>query len=343
MNQFSTIFVLMILLQGNVFAQDTPAPLSRYEYSAPSMGSMLDIVVYAKDQQQAQACIDAGLNEVDRLSQILSNYDQSSEISQLCRSPINTPTPLSFDLGQVLQESLRWNKISNGKFDISVGRLTQLWRRCRKLRILPSEVERREALSQRKATYVAVEIDGSKVWHASFPTDGIVLDLSGIATGYILDRMLEKMTSVGPESILINAGGDIRVGKAPPEKIGWRIDVAGLGKESPALMTYWLEDGAVTTSGDLFQYVEIDGRRYSHLIDPDSGSPIERRQSVTVFASRAIDADAGATALAVLGMDEGSLVFPNLPLLRALVLQMDADGRDEAETVRLRVLENAAR
>jgi thiamine biosynthesis lipoprotein len=162
----------------------------------------------------------------------------------------------------------------------------------------------------------------------SLKSSGMRLDVSGLATGYIIDRMFEAMVATGTESILINAGGDIRVGKAPPGRDGWRVDVAGLGLNAPLFSTYLVSNCAVTTSGDLYQYVEIDGRRFSHFIDPFSGSPIERRQSVTAFAATALDADAGATALAVMGMELGAEQFPKLPLGKAIFMQFDKETND---------------
>jgi thiamine biosynthesis lipoprotein len=162
----------------------------------------------------------------------------------------------------------------------------------------------------------------------SLKSPGLRLDVSGLATGYIIDRMFEAMVATGTESILINAGGDIRVGKAPPGRDGWRVDVAGLGLNAPLFATHLVSNCAVTTSGDLYQYVEIDGRRYSHFIDPFSGSPIERRQSVTAFAATALDADAGATALAVMGMELGAEQFPKLPLGKAIFMQVDKETND---------------
>jgi len=150
----------------------------------------------------------------------------------------------------------------------------------------------------------------------------MVLDLSGIAVGYIVDAAFEKMRAAGARSLLINAGGDIRVGDPPPGAEGWRIAVAGLGKESPPLSMLQIQNCAVTTSGDLNQYVEIDGRRYSHFIDPQSGTPIERRQSVTVIAQKTVDADAGATALAVLGMVRASELFDEMPITSAVLVEL---------------------
>ena len=102
------------------------------------MGSNVDFVVYAASQSEAKAAIDAGLAEIERLSNILSNYDPGSEISKLCSNPKGVWAPVSPDLAAVLQHSRRWHQLSEGKFDITVGPLTQLWRAHRKKKQLPS-------------------------------------------------------------------------------------------------------------------------------------------------------------------------------------------------------------
>ena len=326
-------FLLALIGSKIAYSQTT---LSRFELSQPSMGSMLDLVIYAPDEQRAKQSMDAGLMELDRLSLILSNYDANSEISLLGKKAFHEPIAVSRDLQLVLQESRRWHALSVGRFDITIGPLSQLWRTSRKKKELPApdQIE----LARKACGWDQVQLipdprqvdsnDTSMQQKVSLRSEGLRLDVSGLATGYIIDRMFEAMTAKGTESILINAGGDIRVGKAPPGRDGWRVDVAGLGLNTPLFATYLVSDCAVTTSGDLYQYVEIDGRRFSHFIDPFSGSPIERRQSVTAFAATALDADAGATALAVMGMELGSEQFHRLPLGKAIVMQVDKETND---------------
>jgi FAD:protein FMN transferase len=306
----------------------------RFEISIPSMGSHLDMVVYAPNQQTAQKVMEAGLDEVERLVAVLSNYHPNSEISRLCASPPNQRFEVSEDLARVIMHSRRWHAWSNGKFDITVGPLTQLWRNSRKRKELPGDSEIAEA--KLRCGWDAVETgfeQGDAPKWILLREPGMILDLSGIAVGYIVDRAFEKMVNLGPFPIMINAGGDIRVGQPPVGKEGWKITVSGLGKDSPPIANLILKDCAVTTSGDLVQFVEIDGRRYSHFIDPDLGAPIERRQSVTAIATTTVDADAGATALAVLGMDQAMESFDAMPVLEAIAIEA---AKESGQPIRMR-------
>ena len=250
---------------SNAWAQ--PPKLLRFEASSPAMGSLVDMVVYAESESKAKLAIDAGFAEIARLTSVLSNYDDSSEIAKLCTAPVGQWNSISADLTGVLKQSQKWHALSDGSFDITVGPLTKLWRDCRKKKQLPSHFEI-DAAKQR-CGWESVSFDTSS--NVSLLKPGMLLDLSGIAVGYIVDGAFEKMVASGPVCVLVNAGGDIRVGDAPPGSEGWRVTIAGLGKTSPPLAMLRLKNCAVTTSGDLNQYLEIDGRRYSHFIDPKTG------------------------------------------------------------------------
>jgi len=138
--------------------------------------------------------------------------------------------------------------------------------------------------------------------------------------------MMEGLVANGIQSALIDAGGDVLVSDPPPKRNGWSINVAGISKKAPPLLRLTLRNCAVTTSGDLYQSAEIEGRRYSHLFDPTRGTPVEGRQSVTVIAKHAIDADAGATALAILGADASYDHWPSLPLDQAIFITQQHDS-----------------
>ncbi len=330
-------FLGVSLLPKSLWGQaDSSEGLDRYEWTAPSMGTSLEMIVYARDEAQARRAMDSGWDEIERLSKIVSNYDDQSEISQVCAKAYDNPLPISSELATLLRESRRWHRVSEGAFDITLGPLTRLWRQARKTQQLPSdrEIERARGCcgwdavlitDSKESLPATIELTKPHMW----------LDLSGIATGFILDRVFDKMVEAGTDRILINVGGDIRVGKAPPGAMGWRVQVAGLSKRSPPLAILELHDCAITSSGDLFQFVEIGGRRYSHFIDPVQGTPIERRQCVTAIAPTTIDADAGATAMAILGGTKGAALFDGMPLTTTFVMQSDLHESSPAHYLRI--------
>jgi FAD:protein FMN transferase len=326
-----SISLVLVLACFVPFASGQAPELLRFEYSAPAMGSRIDFIVYSDRESKAKFAIESGMAEVERLTLLLSNYDSTSEISRVCEAPVGQWTAMSHDLATVLTQSRRWHILSDGSFDVTVGPLTSLWRASRKTKKLPglSEIEN----AKQRCGWTSVVWDSDS--NVSLLKAQMQLDLSGIAVGYIVDMAFEKMVASGTPIVLINAGGDIRVGAAPPGSEGWRVTVAGLGKTSPPLAMLRLRNCAITTSGDLNQFVEIDGHRYSHFIDPHSGNPIERRQSVTALAKTTLDADAGATALAVLGMHRASELFGQLPLIEAILVE---SSPNEIDAIKLRRL-----
>ncbi len=301
--------------------------MDRYEYSTPTMGTILKLVVYAQDEHEAQSWIDICLAEIERLMPILNNYTSKSEIS-LLNARCGVSTIVSEDLYQVLEHSHRWYELSGGAFDITCGAVFQLWKQARKSLQVPSELQQREARESSGWQHVKLRksksADGqTDTYQVTVDQPGLVLDVSGVATGYIIDAAIDKMTRAGGKSFLIDIGGDIRLGDAPEGKSGWVVQIGGLGKASPPIMQLSLANCSLTTSGDRNQSTLIDGVSYSHLVDPRKGQPLLGHQSCTAISSKATDADAAATTLSVMGMRDSSTFFDRLGIDQAILLFSD--------------------
>jgi thiamine biosynthesis lipoprotein len=291
------------------------------------MGTNLKLVVYAQDQQEAQNWIDICLEEIERLMPILNNYSPKSEISSL-NARCGVSTIVSEDLFKVIEHSHRWYEFSEGAFDITCGAIFQLWKQSRKSLRVPSQSQQRDAIESSGWQYVEWTKNNSTVglpttYQVTVTRPGLVLDVSGIATGYIIDSAIDRMTQAGCKSFLIDIGGDIRLGDAPEGKSGWIVQIGGLGKDSPPIMQLSLANCSLTTSGDRNQSVLIDGVSYSHLIDPRKALPLSCHQSCTAICAKAIDADAAATTLSVLGMRDSSKFFDRLGVDQAILLFSD--------------------
>ena len=304
--------------------------MERFEYSTPTMGTILKFVVIAPTQTIAERWIDVGLSEIERLIPIFNNYSPASEISKL-NARCGTRTEISADLYRAIEHSRRWHELSSGVFDITCGALFELWKQARGNRRLPAKVERKEALERSGWNYVeCTATQDPEAPDARFfltvHRQGLVLDLSGIATGYIIDSLADRMILAGCKAFLIDIGGDIRLGESPLGKEGWRVQVAGLEKSDPAIMELSLANCSLTTSGDRNQSLVLDGVTYSHLIDPRTGEPLTNHQSCTAIASTTIDADAAATALSVLGRAASSQRFETLPIDQAVLLYSELES-----------------
>jgi thiamine biosynthesis lipoprotein len=293
--------------------------LARFTFTEPHMGTVIKIVLYAPDEPAANRSAKAGFQRIATLDAIMSDYRASSELMQLCQRAGGEPVHVSEPLFYVLARAQEVSRLSDGAFDVTVGPIVRLWRRARKTQQLPSS----EKLAQARALvgYQNVRLD-DKARTVQLLKPGMQLDLGGIAKGYAADEALRVLQQHGITHALVAAGGDIAVSGPPPDAEGWTIGIASLEDPSQKPSQYLLlHDAAVSTSGDAEQYVEIDGKRYSHIVDPKTGIGLIGRQSVTVVARHGIMADSLTKVVSVLGPERGLAIIDGVPGVSALVVR----------------------
>ena len=256
------------------------------------MGTPWSVTVYAADTVFARRMVDSAYARVEQIEQSMSDYRADSEINRLTRLPKRRWRAVSEDLARVMTFSLGLARWSDGAFDPTVGPLSRLWRRAFRQRIFPEE-DKIEA-ARRLVDYRRVRLHPSK--GIRFRRDSLRLDLGGVAKGYALDAAAGVLRSSGLTAFLIDGGGDLVLGDAPPGRSGWRV-----ATPSGPIDTCRV---AIATSGSSYRYLEHDGNRYSHLIDPRTGLGIIDPRSVTVMASTGMEADGLASAASVLGEKE---------------------------------------
>ncbi len=312
------------------------AEWERFEFSDKKMGVPARIILHAPDAETANVAANAVWKRFDELNAALSDYDSESEIVRVCRDSgkSGAPVAISADLRRTLEESRRFCVLTGGAFDATVGPVVKLWRRSRYFNERPPE----KILDAAKKT---VGLDGWKLTEAGVETaPGVRFDVGGIAKGFALDEALKTLRTFGIESALVDLGGDLRLGDAPPGKDGWTIGIAGLVKDGEPAFYRTLANVGIASSGDANRYLELDGVRYSHIIDPRTGEPLTRRCVATVIAADATAADALASAVCVLGLDETPKLLERLKKVDAK--EAGADGRFATlETILYRVKNDA--
>ncbi|MCA9174357.1 MAG: FAD:protein FMN transferase [Planctomycetales bacterium] len=325
---------LALLVISNEFNAPSAAradePLLRFQQSQPHMGTRFVFTLYAANAQQAGKALSAVARRIEAIEQRMSDYRPDSEIRRLGHRaaawpPAETPQeplptqPISDELRTVLTESRRVGERSCGAFDISIAPLSELWRISRRTGAMPDPAAHRRAR----------ECVGPSHW--SLTPGGVVMnpgvrfDLGGIAKGYALDESIRVLREHGIQSALVDGGGDLAASDPPPGRDAWRIGVAPLQADGRPEWVLALARAAVATSGDAWQFVTIDGRRYSHVIDPQTGWGVEGRHSATVYAPTGIAADAWASALCVLGPQRGIKLLQTEPGAEAIVTTL-VDG-----------------
>jgi thiamine biosynthesis lipoprotein len=275
--------------------------LSRFSLTEPHMGTRFQIIVYAPDKEAARKAATDAFARIAALNATMSDYDKTSELMRLCARAGGPPVPVSADLFFVLSRAQEVSRQSGGAFDVTVGPVVKLWRKARKLRKLPDADRLAEARALVDWHNIRLD-DRQRTVQLLKP--GMQLDLGGIAKGYAADEALAVLKKHGLDRALVAAGGDIAVNGPPPGAEGWKIAIATLPgeKDSGRLV---LHDAAVSTSGDAEQFVEIDGKRYSHIVDPRTGIGLRGRMSVTVVARKGIESDSLTKVAAVLGPEKG--------------------------------------
>jgi thiamine biosynthesis lipoprotein len=304
-------------------AADEPA-LTRYTFTEPHMGTTFRIVLYAPNEATAKKAATAAFARIAELDAIMSDYKPTSELLLLCKKAGGEPVAVSKDLYTILERSLEVAQKSDGAFDITIGPVVRLWRRVRRTRELPSAEELKKALAL--VNYRNIKLDSTRQT-VQLLLAGMLLDLGGIAKGYAAEAALAILRQFGIRRALVAAGGDVAVGDAPPDARGWKVSVAPAddpnGEPSHHLR---LVNAAVSTAGDAYQFVEIAGKRYSHIVDPKTGLGLTDRRSVTVVARDGTTADAWDTAACIMGVERGMKVIESIDGAAALFVSASEKG-----------------
>ena len=287
-------FIIFLILEISLYAVG-----NKYrEYTAKCMGTEFRILIDHDNEELSQNAADSAFGEANRLNQIFSDYIADSEISLLSESSFTgRKIKLSDELFEVLKYSKSLAIKTNNAFDPTIGQLSRLWRISRFRKSLPSKKSIDRAVSLKGIENLQL-IEKSK--EVALKKPGILLDLGGIAKGYAADMMLKSLNEFGVERCLIDAGGDLTLGKRPRGELGWKIEVGG--KKHPDLPILSLENCSIATSGDSSQFVEINGSRFSHIMNPATGYGLKTLSQVTIIAENGMKADSLATACSVMGL-----------------------------------------
>lgn len=277
--------VLPAILLGLAVAG--PAVAQRVSGARDLMGSRFSIVIETSSDTavEAQAAMEAAFQRIEALEVVFSDQNPDSEVSRLVA---NQGGRASADMLKLLEISQEIHRHTEGAFDVTVGNLTRLWRRAMRRGSLPTTADINKA--SQASGWSLVRIDGNEITLEG----GVRLDFGAVAKGFAADEAVLVLREAGFPVALVDAGGDVSMGDAPPE--GWKL-------EFPDGSTRTFREGAVATSGDHYRHVDVGGERYSHVLDPATGIGMTDRRTTTVIAPNGTWADALASAFSVLPLD----------------------------------------
>lgn len=253
-----------------------------YTFVRPVMGTEFRVMAYGEDSAKLAATVETGWALLERLEQSMSDYRRDSEVSRLTDSSrVGQRQLVSAELWEVLQFGARLGRLSRGRFDPTVGPLSKLWRRAFRRQRFPDKWEVKAARSRVGYRFLSFPDTNTVVVEKA----GMGIDLGGIAKGYALEQLGQLLRRHGYDRFLLDGGGDLVIGQAPPGEKGWRVS-----SEKGYQLGLW-HSVAVATSGSSYQYLEHDGKRYSHLIDPRTGYGVSAPLSLTVSGPDGMIAD----------------------------------------------------
>ncbi len=315
MNLLIKIIIILILLPGKISSQ-IDEKLQRYEFSHKSMGTIFRIICYTDQRDVAiQKSVEA-FNRIDELNFIMSDYLPDSELNRLSRSSGSGEfIQVSPDLLKVIITAQGWAIKTNGIFDITIGPYSQLWRRAGRKERLPTPEQITDASQRVGFKYIHIDPDNGKVMLAK---EGMQLDLGGIAKGFAVDAVYNIFNDAGINQLLVDGGGDIRTGEAPPGKKGWKLVLENLQNDNQVI---YATNTSIATSGDLYRYVLLDSVKYGHIIDPRTGYGLTVPRTVTIQASNCMEADVIASTISILGAKDGSRFLLDMPDVKAIIVE----------------------
>ncbi|MGL4941796.1 MAG: FAD:protein FMN transferase [Thermoguttaceae bacterium] len=320
MNSYKTLCIFVLLFAAQLRAA-TFCTFDAFEMGVPIRVTIATCECTGREDEVRSAA-EYALAAFADVNATMSDYDTESEISRLVRSECGVWHEVSEPLAAVLIASKEYAAASGGAFDITVAPLVKLWRRARREGVLPTC----EQLDKAKLCV------GNDLWELDtdkrrvrWSRDGVRFDLGAIAKGYAIDLAFERLVARGFRSVLVDAGGDVRVGDAPTGEQGWRLGLPPFGPDEKPHRIVCVKNVAIATSGDTERFVEIGGIRYSHIVDPVTGYGLVESPVVLVSAPTAMEADALASAVSVLGSSRGLALIETRPACAALVITPDCE------------------
>ena len=288
-----------------------------YSESSILMGSSFEITVVTEGEDFAKESLAIAKKEIIRIENLISSWDQKSETSRININAGIAAVEVSKELFDLIFRAQQISKLSSGAFDLTFAAIDKLWNFDGRESEMPNPDTLKASVFN--IGYQLIELDEESLT-VFLPKKGMKIGFGAIGKGYAADRAKQLLVERGVLGGIINASGDMNTWGTKPDGSSWTIGIVNPMNNKKVFSWFSLEHNAVVTSGDYEKFTQINGRRYSHIIDPRTGIPSQGIVSCTVFAGKAELADAIATAIFVMGVESGLFLIDQLPDIEAILI-----------------------
>lgn len=298
------------------------------------MGSQFEISVVTKDSVSGQIAIQNAIDEIERIENLISEWRPQTQISKVNQNAGIQAVKVDDEIIELTRRAIVFSELSNGAFDISFASIDKVWKFDKSMTKLPSKRKIRKSVE--KIDYRNILID--TIHQTLFlKKKGMKIGFGSTGKGYAADKAKELLMSQGIEAGLINASGDISCWGFPPDSDSWTVGITNPLKKNAVFATVPLHGKSVTTSGNYEKFATINGKRYTHIIDPRSGWPVQGLASVTVFGPSAEMCNGFSTSIMVLGQEKGLEMLNQYPDYSGILI---SDSGEISTSKNLSAIEN---
>ena len=296
-------------------------PLKLHQREQLLMGNRFQITVVADDEVYAISCIDKAVNEIKRIEDLLSTYKETSETNLINQHAGVEPVKVSDEIFQLIKRSIKISALTQGAFDITYGSIDKrLWNFDCNMTELPDPDTAKEMTRLINFRNIILDEVHSTVF---LKEEGMRIGFGGIGKGYAAEMAKKVLQQAGIKNGIVNASGDLTVWGKQPNGEPWTVGIVHPDLTEKAFAMMELKDSAVATSGNYEKFVLINGKKYSHTIDPKTGMPVRGIKSVTIFSPNAEICDALATPVTIMGIQPSLHMVNQLHGVECVIIDDD--------------------
>lgn len=297
-----------------------------FKVATKLMGNRFEISVVAREERGAMQSINAAIDEIKRIEKLLTTFNSESETNLINRNAGLSPVKVSAETFQLIERSVKISGLTQGAFDITYGSIDKsLWNFDTTMNALPDKETAREMVKLINYRNIVLDKEEQTVF---LKEKGIRIGFGGIGKGYAAEMAKRVMVQGGIESGIVNASGDLTAWGLQPDGEEWTIGIADPNVSGQVFSFIKITGLAVATSGNYEKFVMIDGKKYSHTINPRTGLPVTGIKSVTIITKNAEIADAMATPVTIMGVKAGLGMINQIKDMEAIII----DDQDKIYT-----------